>query len=127
MNELKGKITPKQKVVGKINSSMIYPDLEDLEVTPSGQEQNFKSSKYGYDNVKVKAVESEELTITPNTEEQVKEGMFNKVIVQPIENIQPYINTQNELLYHQAELLSMTKMMLTQLGYMDMLEVINNE
>jgi surface protein len=81
MNKLKGKITPTTTMSGKINSSMIYPDLEDLEVTPSGQEQNFKSSKYGYNNVKVKAVESEELTVTPSIETQVKEGMFNKVTV----------------------------------------------
>lgn len=64
-----------------IKTAQVKPELEDLEVTPAGVEQNFKSNKYGYDNVKVKAVESEELTITPNTEEQVKEGMFNKVTV----------------------------------------------
>ena len=64
-----------------IKTAQVKPELEDLEITPSGVEQNFKSNKYGYNNVKVKAVESEELTITPNTEEQVKEGMFNKVTV----------------------------------------------
>ena len=67
----------------------IFPELEDLEITPSGEEQNFKSSKYGYDNVKVKAVESEELNITPNTEEQVKEGMINKVKVAGDSNLIP--------------------------------------
>ena len=35
------------------------PILEDLEVTPSEQEQNFKSTKDGYDNVKVKAIPEE--------------------------------------------------------------------
>lgn len=58
-----------------------FPELEDLEVIPSGEEQNFKSNKYGYDNVKVKAVESEELNIIPGTENQVKEGLYNKVTV----------------------------------------------
>ena len=103
-----------------IKTTQVKPELEDLEITPSGVEQNFKSSKYGYNRVKVKAVESEELTITPNTEEQVKEGLFNKVIVKPVEveNIQEELNIQNELLQHQAELLNMSKMMLAQLGYM---------
>ena len=36
----------------------VYPELEDLEVTPSTEEQNFKSSKYGFNNVKVKPMES---------------------------------------------------------------------
>ena len=117
------------KLEGKLSNAIVkeFPELEDLEVTPSGQEQNFKSEKYGFNNVKVNAIEAEEIIITPSVEEQIKEGIFNKVIVQPMENIQPHIDTQNELLYHQSELLSMAKMMLTQLGYMDPLEVINNE
>ena len=32
----------------------IYPELEDLEVTPTTEEQIFKSEKYGYNEVKVK-------------------------------------------------------------------------
>lgn len=69
----------------------INPPLEDLIVTPKVEEQHFKSNKYGYDNITVKAVE----------------------------NIQPQINTQNELLNYQAELLTMSKIMLTQLGYIN--------
>lgn len=65
------------------------PELEDLEVTPSGKEQNFKSKKYGYNNIKVKAVESEELNIIPSTEEQIKEGLYNKVTVAGSENLTP--------------------------------------
>ena len=69
--------------IGDIELDVVkeFPELENLEVTPSVEEQNFKSSQYGYDNVKVKAVESEEITITPSTEDQVKEGMYKKVTV----------------------------------------------
>lgn len=37
----------------------IAPRLEDLEITPTMEEQNFKSKKDGYDNVKVKAIPEE--------------------------------------------------------------------
>lgn len=63
-----------------------YPELENLEVTPSAEEQVFKSSKYGFDEVKVKGVEGEEVTITPSLEEQTKEGLFKKVTVNAIES-----------------------------------------
>ena len=45
--------------IGKIgiNVYQITPELENLIITPTEQEQNFKSSKYGYDKVKVKAVD----------------------------------------------------------------------
>ena len=86
-NTLKGKISTNQKIVGKIgvNTLKIYPELEDLEITPSTTEQNFKSGKYGYDNVKVKAIETEEITIIPTTEQQIKEGIFSKVTVNGVE------------------------------------------
>lgn len=67
----------------------IKPELEDLEVTPSGVEQNFKSKKYGYNNVKVKAVETEELSIIPSVEEQVNEGLFRKVTVAGDADLKP--------------------------------------
>ena len=62
-----GRISAKQSLIGKINNAIvkIYPELEELEVTPSAEEQLFKSSKYGYENVKVKAVETEDLNIIP--------------------------------------------------------------
>ena len=82
-NKLCGKISTKEKINSKLNIGIerLYPELEDLTITPSIEEQHFKSEKYGYDNVTVKAVESEELNIVPNTTEQINEGLFNKVIV----------------------------------------------
>lgn len=56
---LKGKINTKCTIKGKVSVGVekIYPELEDLTVTPTAFEQNFKSSKYGYDNVKVEAID----------------------------------------------------------------------
>lgn len=77
--------------IGEIELDVIkqYPELESLEVTPTSQEQTFKSDKYGYSNVKVKAIESEELNIAPSSEEQIKEGMFDKVTVAGDKNLIP--------------------------------------
>ena len=82
-NSIKGIINTPQNLKGKTNASTVkvYPELEDLTVTSSTEEQHFKSEKYGFDNVTVKAVESEELSIIPSAEEQTKEGLFNKVTV----------------------------------------------
>lgn len=43
-------------LIGSYNAE---PILEDLEVTPTEEEQNFKSNKNGYNNVKVKAIPEE--------------------------------------------------------------------
>lgn len=82
-NSIKGKINTTQNLKGKTNASTVkvYPELEDLTVTSSTEEQHFKSEKYGYNNVTVKAVESEELSIIPSAEEQTREGIFNKITV----------------------------------------------
>lgn len=76
----------------------VYPELEDLTVTPSIEEQNFKSEKYGFNNVTVEAIEGEELNITPSTAEQNYEGLYDKVNVSSIEieeiNVEPSIETQ---------------------------------
>lgn len=52
-NSLIGKISSKQNLIGKLNNPTVIlePELEDLTVTPTGDEQHFKSEKYGYNNV----------------------------------------------------------------------------
>lgn len=76
----------------------VTPELEDLVVTPSEVEQKFKSNKYGFENVTVKAVETEELNATSSTENQVFEGLFGKVNIAKIETeettITPSVETQ---------------------------------
>lgn len=44
----------------KIGVKKVYPELEDLEVTPTTEEQIFKSEKYGYNEVKVKGADLRE-------------------------------------------------------------------
>ena len=69
----------------KLGIKKIYPELEDLEITPSGIEQNFKSEEYyGYNNIKVKAVESDTLDVVPTEENQRITGLFGIVNVNKI-------------------------------------------
>lgn len=46
------------KIELKFHATKVYPELENLTVEPQTVEQNFKSSKYGYNEVKAKAVDS---------------------------------------------------------------------
>lgn len=50
-----GNISSDNKIEGKLNNAIekFFPELEDLVVVPKGEEQHFKSEKYGYDNVTV--------------------------------------------------------------------------
>lgn len=61
-----------------------YPELEDLVVNPSIEDQNFNSSKYGFKSVKINAIKGEELSLNPTTEQQNVEGVFTKVKVNAI-------------------------------------------
>ena len=83
-----GNIQIKNKInIGdiKLGIKKVYPPLENLEATPTGEKQVFKHpNSYGYDEVVVNAVESDELTVIPKAETQVKEGLFNKVTVEKI-------------------------------------------
>lgn len=99
---IKGKLTAPIELKGKTNVSIIkiYPELEDVEITPTIEDQIVKSDMYGFGEVKVKGVQSyidedikpeyikegvdilgvvgnvvelqgEEKTITPTTEQQI--------------------------------------------------------
>ena len=101
-NTLVGHISTKRDLSGKLSNAIVnvYPDLEDLEVTPTSVEQNFKSSKYGYDNVKVKAVASDDLEITPTLESQEYVGLYGKVNVNPATEVydEAYENGKNSVI-----------------------------
>lgn len=58
---IKVKIKLTGSITGKLNGSTIVvePELENLEVTPSIEEQVFKSKKYGFDKVKVNGITAE--------------------------------------------------------------------
>lgn len=74
----------------------VYPDLEDLEVTPSGEDQNFTGA---YRNVKVNRVETDDLNIIPSKEDQSFKGLFGNINVEGIVteqlNITPKEEAQN--------------------------------
>ena len=70
-----------ENVEVEIDVVKVYPELENLEVTPSGEQQVFKPEKYGYETVTVKAVESESLNIVPDVEEQIYSGLYSNVTV----------------------------------------------
>lgn len=86
MNEFKGYFNNTSSFEGKLDTAVIEikPELEDIEITPKNEEQNFKSEKYGYNNVKVKAVEGEELNVIPSTEKQQYSGVYSNVVIEPI-------------------------------------------
>ncbi len=65
---LAGQISSKQGVEGRFNAA-IHRELEDLVVTPTSEEQIFKSEKYGYDKVTVKGADLREDLSTELTEQ----------------------------------------------------------
>ena len=89
----------KTKISTSFKTERVYPELEDLEVIPTTEEQKFKSSKYGFDNVKVQAIKGDALDITPITKEQAFSGVYEKVNVKAIETeeltLEPSTETQN--------------------------------
>ena len=58
---IKGKTIAPIKIKGKANASIIreYPELENLEITPTTEGQILKSEKYGFEVVTVKGVTAE--------------------------------------------------------------------
>lgn len=74
---IEGKITAKQSLHGKLNNAIetIYPELESIEITPTREQQNFKSTK-GYGEISVKGYQPklQSKKITTNGEYVADEG-----------------------------------------------------
>ena len=53
-------IKPTNKITGKLNASIIhvYPELENIEITPTVEDQTYTPTKYGFEEVKVKGVQA---------------------------------------------------------------------
>ena len=101
MSDITSKITVKNKIQGKIEATKIYPDLENLTVTPSKQQQSFNhKDSYGYDNVIVKGIDCNSINITPTKNKQVFEGMYDNVTVDGVQgeilNITPSETQQSK-------------------------------
>ena len=72
----------KKKIEINVGASKIYPALTDLNVIPSVEQQVFThEGEYGYDNVTVEGIQTDELNIVPSKEMQNFEGLYNKVEV----------------------------------------------
>ena len=81
---LTGEINAKYIIEGNLNVGIerVYPTLEDITITPTAEKQVFNhENSYGYDEVTVEAVETENLEVIPSAETQVNEGLYNKVTV----------------------------------------------
>lgn len=77
----------KKKIEINVGAGNVYPALTDLEVIPSGERQEFNhEGSYGYDNVVVRAVESEQLNVKPSKEIQSFNGLYNKIEVEAVTN-----------------------------------------
>ena len=77
----------------------ITQSLENLEITPSGVEQYFKSENYyGYDEVKVKAVASYTLNAVPTEKNQTITGLYGIVNIEKIPEEYVVPKVENEIL-----------------------------
>ena len=93
---LQGILTSPSRMTAKLNKVIekVYPELEELSVVPTKEQQKFKSEKYGYDEVVVEPIpeeyiipELEDLSVTPTKQEQkfksTKDG-YDEVVVSKI-------------------------------------------
>lgn len=70
------------KVTVKIDAQRIYPELKNLEIIPTSEEQHYTGS---FGDVRVKGVITENLNIIPSTEKQNFKGIYGEVNVEAIE------------------------------------------
>ncbi|MBE6139281.1 MAG: BspA family leucine-rich repeat surface protein [Firmicutes bacterium] len=93
----------------EIDAIKEYPELENLIVIPKGIDQNFVSNKYGYNNVKVNAInlQDKKLTLNKNGIYTIKcEDDFSglnevEIILDAIENLDNELNVYNEEINNQ--------------------------
>ena len=92
--------------LGKLQTATekVYPTLEDLTITPTTEEQHFKSTDYyGYDNVTCEAINLQSKEVNPTKESQVVEadegyvGLSQVTINEPslqTKEVNPILETQ---------------------------------
>jgi hypothetical protein len=86
MSELINKVVTKHEIRGEVQVTKVYPELENLTVTPTKTVQSFNHpDSYGYNNVVVKAIDCEPLSVVPRKEDQAFDGMYDKVNVKAID------------------------------------------
>lgn len=67
----------------KLGVKKMYPELESLEVTPTLNKNIYVPSKYGFDEVTVNAIETEDIRIATSKQEQRFTGIYREVVVDP--------------------------------------------
>lgn len=100
MSEIINKVVTKHEITGQVKVTKVYPELENLTVTPTKTVQSFEHPGcYGYNNVVVKAIDCEPLSVVPQKENQTFDGMYDKVNVRAIDcetlNIIPKTQSQS--------------------------------
>lgn len=62
MNKYRGVLIAKQTLKGKIYSGVIkeYPELEQISITPTDEQQIIRPSKYGFNEVVVEPIDFEQ-------------------------------------------------------------------
>ena len=90
-NNITADVTTKINISAEVNNAVIYvePPLEDLEVTPTMEDQVIESELYGFDKVLVKAIESDSIIVEPSKEDQIFEGLYNRVMINGEPNLVP--------------------------------------
>ena len=87
----------------KVDIQKVYPELEDLEVTPTREEQKFKSSKYGYNEVTVKGVDLKEDLSVELTEQDNLLTTQETIIKQIIEALKNKSGDNNDFTISEVE------------------------
>ena len=84
---IKGSVNSAINVKGKTNTAVIVeqPELENLEVNPSMEEQVFTPESYGFNEVKVNKIQTENIEISPSLENQKYDGIYKEITVNAIE------------------------------------------
>lgn len=94
--QVTGEIREREKLTGELNSSIkeIYPELENIEIEPKLEEQYLTSEKYGFGEIVVHKIQTENIQINPTINKQEYLGIYRRIDVEPVtseidKNIQP--------------------------------------
>ena len=89
-------LSNRQTVIGKLNSTItnIYPVLENVEIEPQLEEQHLISKEYGFGEITVLKIPTENLQINPSINKQEFLGIYRQINVEAVtseidKNIQP--------------------------------------
>lgn len=97
-NQNEGNISSKDTLVGELNYSVnkILPKLENIEIEPKLEEQLLISKEYGFGEIRVLKIPTENLQINPSINKQEFLGIYRQINVEPVTSkIDPNIQPEN--------------------------------